>query len=51
MYLLRVVPGSCSETRPVLSHGGNEVMIMRVEEDADVKEEDIPVAVKFSTAN
>jgi hypothetical protein len=26
-------------------------MIMRVEEDADVKEEDIPVAVKFSTAN
>ena len=50
IYFLRVVPGSCSETCPVLSHGGNEVVIMRVEEEVDVKEEDIPVAVKFSTA-
>jgi hypothetical protein len=31
-------------------HGGNEVIIMRVEDKVDVKEEDILVAVKFSTA-
>ena len=46
VYLLRVVPVSCSETCPLLSQGGNEVIFMIVEEDVDVKEEDIPVAVK-----
>jgi creatinine amidohydrolase/Fe(II)-dependent formamide hydrolase-like protein len=50
IYFLRVVPGSCRETCPVLPHGGNEVIIMRVEDEVDMKEEDIPVAVKFSTA-
>jgi hypothetical protein len=34
----------------ILSHGVNEVLIMRVEDKVDIKEEDIPVAVKFSTA-
>jgi len=46
IYLLRDAPGSCSETCPLLSQGGNLVIFMRVEEEVDVKEEDIPMAVK-----
>jgi hypothetical protein len=44
-YILLNVPGSCNETRPVLSHDGNEVVIIKFEEDIDIKEQEIPVAV------
>jgi len=39
------VPGSSSETWPALPHDGNEVIIIKVEEDLDIKEQEIPVAV------
>jgi hypothetical protein len=42
---VKLVPGSCSETCPALSHDGNEVIIIKVEEDIDIKGQEIPVAV------
>jgi hypothetical protein len=42
---VKLVPGSCSETRPALSHNGNEFIIIKVEEEVHIKEQEIPVAV------
>ena len=44
---MKLVSGSCSETWPALSHDGNEVIIIKVEEEIDIKEQEIPVAVGF----
>ena len=42
---MKLVPGSSEETWPVLSRDGNGVVIINVEEDVDIKEQEIPVAV------
>ena len=42
---MKLAPGSSNETWPALSHDGNEVIIIKVEEDIDIKEQEIPVAV------
>jgi len=44
---VKLVPGSCSETWPVLSHDGNEDIIIKVEGETDMKEQEIHVAVRF----
>ena len=44
---MKLLPRSCSETCPVLSHDGNEVINIKVEEAIDIKEQEIHVAVVF----
>ena len=42
---MKLVPGSSTDTHPSLTHDGNEVVIIEVEEDVDIKEQEIPAAV------
>jgi hypothetical protein len=45
--LLKVVPGSYSETSLTSSHDGNQVINIKVEDFADTQEEEDPLLIKL----
>jgi hypothetical protein len=48
MDLLKVVPGSCSETGAPLSDDGDGVISIKVEEGTDIQEVEDPVPISCS---
>ncbi|KDR13147.1 zinc finger protein 233-like isoform X2 [Zootermopsis nevadensis] len=46
MYLLKVVPGSCTEACPTSSCDGSQIFSIKVERDTDIQEED-PLLITF----
>lgn len=46
MYLLKVVPGSCTEACPTTSCDGSQIFSIKVERDTDIQEED-PLLITF----